>query len=463
MQQCQTLLHAGLLVTQDTQRRILHNASIAIRAGHIADLGSRQEMTARWQGMQTLDLSDCLVLPGLVNAHTHAAMTFLRGLADDMPLMPWLTQRIFPVEANLAPEMVQLGSLLGYAEMLRTGITACMDMYIFEDAVFEAARQAGLRCVGGEVVFDFPSAACPNPAAALRATRELAERCRDEERLGAAVNPHSVYTASPATLGACRDLAEELGLPLHIHLAETPEETRTCLARHGKRPLAHCQALGLLELPCTLAHAVDLDSAELDMLAASRAVVAHNPSSNMKLASGVAPVPAMLERGLRVGLGTDGAASNNQLNLFTEMGRAALLHKLHGGDPSLLPAQAVLDMATLGGAAALHQPELGSLAAGKAADLIALRLDAPNLQPMYNPVSHLVYAATGMENRLSMVGGEILYQDGVFSRFDYAALRREVDDLRAFALRHAGLSDLSVTHNATAMKKTEDSDAPAQH
>jgi len=459
MQQCQTLFHAGLLVTQDDQRHVHQHTSLAIKDGRIAALGPRQEMGHHWQGVQTLDLSDCLVLPGLINAHTHAAMTFLRGLADDMPLMDWLTRRIFPVEAKLTPEIVRLGSLLGYAEMLRTGTTACMDMYIFEDAVFEAARQAGLRCVGGEAVFDFPSAACSDPMQALAATRELAERCRGEERLRVAVNPHSVYTTSPATLEACRDLAGELGLPLHIHLAETAEETRTCLEKNGKRPLAHCQSLGLLELPCTVAHAVDLEPAELDMLASVRAVVAHNPSSNMKLASGVAPVPAMLERGLPVGLGTDGAASNNQLNIFTEMGRAALLHKLHGADPALVPAQAVLDMATLGGAAALHQPELGSLEVGKAADLIALRLDSPNLQPMYKPVSHLVYATTGMENCLSMVAGEILYRDGVFSRFDYAALRQEVEELRAFALRHAGLDTSSISSTA----RKDAGDGAAQH
>ncbi|MDO5483826.1 MAG: amidohydrolase [Desulfovibrionaceae bacterium] len=439
MRHCHTLLHAGLLVTQDAERRILQNASLAIERGIILDVGPRQSLAACWQAGEELDLSDCLVLPGLINAHTHVAMTFLRGLADDMPLMEWLNRRIFPVEARLTPETVRLGSLLGYAEMLRTGTTACLDMYIFEEAVFEAARTAGLRCVGGEGVFDFPSAACPTPEAALAATRALAERCQGEERLSVAVTPHSVYTTSPKTLTACRDLAQELNLPLHIHLAETRAETETSLRNNGRRPLAHCRELGLLEVPCTIAHAVDLEPDELDTLARCQAVVAHNPSSNMKLASGIAPVPAMLARGLRVGLGTDGAASNNRLNMFTEMGRAALLHKLAGEDPALLPAQAVLDMATLGGAAALHQPQLGSLAPGKAADCVALDLTSPNLQPLYRPVSHAVYAATGMETRLTMVAGEVLYRDGVFSRFDYAALLREAESLRAFAMRHADL------------------------
>lgn len=440
MQHCHTLLHAGILVTQDPQRRILENASLAIADGLVAAVGPRDALSAAWQAERELDLGRMLVLPGLVNAHTHAAMTFLRGLADDMPLMDWLQQRIFPVEAKLTPEIVRLGSLLGYAEMLRTGTTACMDMYLFEEAVFEAARTAGLRCVGGEAVFAFPSAACPAPEAALEATRALAQCCAGDARLSVAVNPHSVYTTTPDILTACRDLAAELSLPLHIHLSETREETELCLKNHGKRPVALCRDLGLLDLPCTLAHVVDATEEELDILAEYKAVVAHNPSSNMKLASGVAPVPAMLERGMAVGLGTDGPASNNQLNMFTEMGRAALLHKLAGHDPTLLPATRVLDMATLGGAAALHDARLGSLAPGKAADCVALDLASPNLQPLYNVVSQTIYAATGLETRLTMVGGEILYQDGCFSRFDYDALCREMRDLRAFVLRAAGLA-----------------------
>lgn len=441
MQHCSTLLHAGILVTQDAQRRVIENGSLAIRQGTVAAVGTREALSAAWQAEQELDLGSMLVLPGLVNAHTHAAMTFLRGLADDMPLMDWLHRRIFPVEARLTPEVVRLGSLLGYAEMLRTGTTACMDMYIFEEAVFEAARTAGLRCTGGEAVFAFPSAACAGPEAALAATRALAERCAGEERLRVAVNPHSVYTTTPEILTACGELAEELGLPLHIHLAETREETELCLKNHGRRPVDFCRHLGLLNLPCTLAHVVDVTEEELDMLARHKVVVAHNPSSNMKLASGVAPLPAMLKRGLAVGLGTDGPASNNQLNMFTEMGRAALLHKAAGHDPTLMPAARVLDMATLGGAAALHDSRLGSLEPGKAADCVALDLASPNLQPLYSPVSQAVYAATGHETRMTMVGGEILYRDGRFSRFDYDALCREARSLRSFALRAAGLAE----------------------
>ncbi|NCB22707.1 MAG: amidohydrolase [Deltaproteobacteria bacterium] len=438
MRHCDTLLHAACIVTQDDQRRIIENASLAIDKGLIADIGPTAELQQRWQASETLQHEDKLVLPGLINAHTHAAMTFLRGLADDMPLMDWLNKRIFPVEQKLTPELVRLGSLMGYAEMLRTGTTACVDMYLFEASVFEAAETAGLRCLGGEAVFAFPSAAFSGPEADLDATRALAEKYRDHDRLRVAVNPHSVYTTTAEILTACRDLAQELNLPLHIHLAETPSETQICLSAQGKRPTEYCRSLGLLDVPCTLAHVVDVTSEELDLLARKNAVVAHNPSSNMKLASGAAPVAAMLARGIRVGLGTDGPASNNRLNMFSEMGRAALMHKLTGLDPTLLPAGQVLDMATLGGAAAMHDARLGTLAPGMAADCIALDLSEPNLQPMYNEVSHIVYAATGMETRMTMVGGEVLYNDGHFTRFDYPALRQEMRNVRRFVLEASG-------------------------
>lgn len=439
MQTCDTLLHAGVLLTQDDERRVLENAALAILDGRIVALGSHQEVTAAWQARESLDLSGMLVMPGLVNAHTHAAMTFLRGLADDMPLMDWLRQKIFPVEQGLTPALVRLGSLLGFAEMLRTGTTACVDMYIFESAVLEAADRAGLRCLAGEGVFNFPSACCPDAGAALARTREMAQRWAGHERLRLAVMPHSVYTTTAAQLTACRDLADELGLPLHIHLAETRQETAMSLEQHGRRPVAHAEALGLLRPGTLLAHVVDVDADEIALLARRGVDVIHNPSSNMKLASGIAPVPAMLEAGVRVALGSDGAASNNRLNMFTEMGRAALLHKA-AGDPEIMPAPRVLDMATRGGAAAMGT-DAGVLAVGRPADCIALDLAAPNMQPLFNAASHAVYAATGMEVCLTMVAGEVLYRDGTFSRFDYADLCAEVRDMRRFVLRRLGLPE----------------------
>lgn len=433
---CQLLVHAAHIVTQDAQRRHLENASIAIDNGIIVDIAPRQHMLQTWQPDTVKDLGRMLIMPGLVNAHTHAAMTFLRGFADDMPLMDWLHNCIFPVEQHISEDIVYYGSLLGYAEMLRTGTIGCIDMYLIEKAFLRAADTAGIRCLGGQVIFAFPSPFCADYRVALEQAREHVALYGNNSRINIAINPHSIYTTNREILAACRDTAEELHLPLHIHLAESPSETAQCLELWATRPLPFCDDLGLLTQNTTLAHVVDVNGEDLDILARSGACVAHNVSSNMKLASGIAPVPTMLARHIPVALGSDGAASNNRLNIFTEMGRTALLHKVAHHDPTCLPAQKVLDMATLGGAQAMHDRRLGQLVLGGPADMIALDLDEPNMQPLYEPVSHLVYAATGMEVRMTMIDGEIVYENGVMTRFDYPALLQEVTKMALWARRH---------------------------
>jgi 5-methylthioadenosine/S-adenosylhomocysteine deaminase len=373
-------------------------------------------------------------MPGLINGHTHVSMTLFRGIADDLPLMEWLTGHIFPRERHLTAEVVELGALLGCAEMLRTGVTAFADRYLMENAVAAAVERGGLRCLMGEGIFSFPSPAYSSVNEGYALVREQAERYRGNSRIRVAVMPHSVYTTTPEILAACRDLAAELHVPLCLHLAETSTEVENCLASFGKRPVAYCRDLELLSPATVIAHGVHLDDGELDILAASGARIVHNPRSNMKLASGVAPLPAMLARGMLPGLGTDGAASNNSLNLFAEMSACALLHKAHSGDPTVCPAQTVFDMATLGSAAALGWPELGRLVPGAPADMIALDLDSPNLQPLYNPISHLVYAASGHEVCMTMVEGRIVYQNGSYRTLDHAALLREVRKLRRWIL-----------------------------
>lgn len=436
MRQCDMMIHAGIIITQNEQREVLHNASLVIRDGVIAAIGPTDVLKQDWQAAKSLEYADKLVMPGLVNAHTHAAMTFLRGLADDLPLMDWLEKCIFPVEARLTAEITRLGSLLGYAEMLACGTTACIDMYLFEESVFEAADVAGIRCMGGEAVFAFPSASCPDYREALAKTERLASEFAGNDRLKVAVNPHGVYTTTPQILEACRDLALKYNLPLHIHLAESKAETDKCMQQYGMRPVEWCKVNGLLDAKLICAHLVDVNQDEIAELARAGACAAHNPSSNMKLASGAAPVAEMLAGGLPVALGTDGPASNNTLNMFSEMGRAALLAKVVTGNPTALPAPQVLDMATLGGAFAFGSPHFGALSVGKAADCIALNLNACNLQPMLNPVSQVVYAASGHECAMTMVAGEILYENGKYARFDFDALQREIKSLRNFALGH---------------------------
>ena len=430
---CDLLITADLLLTQDEQGRVIEDAAVAVSQGRICALGRRAEL-AHMQAAERLCLGRSLLMPGLINAHTHVSMTFFRGLADDLPLMEWLHQHIFPREKRLSAEIVQLGALLGCAEMIRTGTTAFQDMYLLEDAVALAVDQAGLRCRMGEVIFAFPSPAYASAEEGLALVRGQAKRYKNHPRIGVAAMPHTVYTTTEELLAACRDLAQELDLPLHIHLSESPAEVEACLASHGLRPVQYCRALGLLSPRSSVAHGVVLTDEELDALAESGCHVVHNPRSNMKLASGIARVPDMLARGMLPGLGTDGASSNNCLNMFAEMSACALVHKVHSMQATACPAQSVLDMATHGGALALGWPELGKIAPGAPADMIALDLDSPNLLPLYSPVSHLVYAASGHELRMSMVDGKVLYQDGRYLSLDYPALLGEAQKLKRWVL-----------------------------
>ena len=432
-QPCDLLITADLLLTQDADRRIIEDAAVAVTSGTVSALGSRSAL-AHMLAKDHLHLRRSLLMPGLVNAHTHVAMAFFRGLADDLPLMEWLTRHIFPREKHLSAEIVQLGAQLGCAEMLRTGTTAFQDMYLIESAVAVAAAKAGLRCRLGEAIFAFPSPAYATPQEAYALVRDQAARYKNHPLISVAIMPHAVYTTTPDILTACRDLAFEFDLPMHLHLAETAEEVQTCLAMHKRRPVEYCRELDLLSPRTSIAHGVALTDAELDILALTRTCVAHNPRSNMKLASGAAPVPGMLARGMLPGLGTDGPSSNNSLNMFAEMSACALLHKLHSMEATVCPAQTVLDMATLGSAAALHLPQLGRIAPGAPADLVALDLDSPNFQPLYNPVSHLVYAASGHEVSLCMVDGKILYKDGAFVSLDYPVLLSEAQKLKKWVL-----------------------------
>lgn len=429
-QVCDLLVQADTIITQDSSRTLLEQGGIAITGDTITAVGSWETISAAYQAETTIDLRHALVMPGLVNAHTHAAMTLLRGVADDLPLMEWLTKHIFPVEQHLNAEIVELGALLACAEMARLGTTSFCDMYLIEDATYKAVDKAGLRVLGGEGIFMFPSPAYPDTERGFAIIRELHETWKHHPRIRQAVMPHAVYTTTPDILSRCRDLAEEFDLPLHIHLAETAFETAQCIEMHGKRPVEHVHGLGLLGPRTTIAHGVDLTDDEIALLAKTKTIVAHNPESNMKLASGIANVPGMLHSNVRVSLGTDGAASNNALNMFTEMASCAMLHKVRTMDPTTVPAQTVLDMATLGGAATMGQPDIGSIEPGKKADIIALDLSAPNLQPLHNPVSHVVYAATGAEVCFTMVNGDIVYNDGSYRKIDYPTLMAEIRSVK---------------------------------
>jgi len=429
---CGTLLRAGTLVTQDDDRRVLADAAVAIDDGVISAVVPWSD-TLRIQAEETIDLSGDIVLPGLVNTHTHAAMTVFRGLEDDLPLMEWLTGHIWPAEARLTPEIVSLGTQLACAEMLAGGTTTFCDLYVFEEAVARAVDAVGMRAVLGEGVFDTPNASYKTIDQAFGKVAALGEFCAGRELLSQCLVAHSVYATGAQTLKRLDGLARDNGLILTLHAAESAAETAMCLERFGRRPVEILEDLDLLRPGLLIAHGVDVTEAEIVLLAERGAAVSHNPRSNMKLASGMAPVAAMRAAGVTVGLGTDGAASNNGLNMFAEMGAAALMAKVRGLDPTALPAQAVLDMATRDGAAALGLQGVGSIAPGMKADIIALRGDAPNLHPPHSIVSHLAYSATGGEVRMTMTGGRVLYRDGRFSTIEWPGLVKEMESVRKWA------------------------------
>jgi 5-methylthioadenosine/S-adenosylhomocysteine deaminase len=374
---------------------VLENHSLIVDAGRIRDLLPAPEAATRYAGREHCRLDNHILLPGLVNLHTHAAMALLRGYADDMPLMRWLQERIWPAEGqHVSPGFVHDGTLLACWEMLRGGITCFNDMYFFPEDAARAALAVGMRAALGITVFEFPSAYGSGPADYLDKGLSARAALRDEPLISFCLAPHAPYTVTDGTFERVAAVAREIDAPIHIHVHETTDEIAGSLKEHGVRPLARLERLGLLDERLIAVHAVHVDPDEIAQLADRGVHVAHCPTSNMKLASGIAPVGPMLERGLSIGLGTDGAASNNRLDLFQEMRHAALLAKVAGGDAALLPAHQALRMATLDGARALGlEREIGSLEAGKAADLCAVRLDAWNLLPCFDPVSHLVYVA----------------------------------------------------------------------
>jgi len=373
----------------------LSDHAVVVHGGAILDVLPAGAASARYDARETLTLPGHALIPGLVNLHGHAAMTLLRGFADDLPLMAWLNERIWPAEKRHVSEaFVRDGTLLAAAEMLAGGTTACNDMYFFPEAAGEAFLQAGMRATLGMIALEFPSAYAADADGYLARGLAVRDALKDEALLTFAFAPHAPYTVSDATFARINTLAEQLGVPVHCHIHETTDEIADSLRQHGVRPVERLARLGLLGPNFIGVHAVHLDEAEIDTLAAHGCHVAHCPSANLKLASGFAPVAGMLRAGVNVGLGSDGAASNNRLDLFAEMRLAALLAKGASGDASVLPAAAALRMATLDAARALNLDDrIGSIAAGKRADLVAVDLSAPACQPVFDPVSHLVYVA----------------------------------------------------------------------
>jgi 5-methylthioadenosine/S-adenosylhomocysteine deaminase len=412
----------GIVVTIDRERRVINPGSVAIRGNQIVAVGAAAQIAATYQARETLDASGRVVMPGLINTHTHAPMVLYRGLGDDLALMDWLQKYIFPAEAKtVSPAFVRTGTELAALEMIRSGTTAYVDMYYFEEEIARATKRAGLRAVLGQTIIEFPVPDAKTPADALRRAEAFILEFPNDELITPAVAPHAVYTNDAASLTASRDLARKYKVPLVIHLAETEAEIPLSMERHKARPIAALDALGVLTGRVIAAHGVWVQPEEIQLLRKRGVGVAHNPESNMKLASGTAPVPQYLDAGVALGLGTDGAASNNDLDMFEAMRQAAFLHKLQSKDPRVVSARVALEMATIGGARVLGRDDaLGSLEAGKLADVIVVRMDHPRQTPMYDPISHLVYATRGDDVETTIVNGRVLMRGGKVLTLDQA-------------------------------------------
>jgi 5-methylthioadenosine/S-adenosylhomocysteine deaminase len=427
---CDLLIHNALLLTMEPGSRPLDPGFVAIREGKIAALGQAEDYRNLPTAAALWDAGGNLVMPGLINCHCHAAMTLFRGLADDLPLEQWLHQHIFPAEARwVGFDFVHTGTLLAAAELLRGGVTCVADAYFWESAARQAFAEAGLRVVAAQGVIDFPAPGVPDAADNLKVAEDFIDSGRHSgsELITSTLFCHSPYTCSAATLQGAKALTRAQHLPFFIHLAETRPEVEQSRQQTGMSPVAYLDSLGLLDERTVAVHAVWVEDAERQLLADRGVKVCHCPESNLKLASGVAPVADLLDRGLAVGLGTDGAASNNNLDLLGEMSLAAKLHKVAHFDQTVLPARQVVEMATLGGARVLGLEEVtGSLAPGKAADLIVVDLHRPHLTPLYDPYSHLVYAAGAGDVREVMVQGRWLLRDRQLLTLDWESLRARV-------------------------------------
>ena len=427
------IVTGGTVLTQNPARRILTPGALAIDGTDIVDVDTPAAIRAKYQAAETIDARDQIVLPGLINTHTHAPMVMYRGLADDLALMDWLTKYIFPAEAKtVSPELVRVGTRLAAVEMIESGTTAFVDMYYFEEEIAKAAFEAGLRGVLGETIIQFPVADAKTPAEALTRAENFIKEFKDNRLIVPAVAPHALYTNDQTTLAASAALARMYRVPIVIHFAETEDEVRVARQQYQLTPTAALESIGVLGPSTIGAHGVWVNDADIAILKRTGTGVAHNPESNMKLASGAAPVIKYLAAGVALGLGTDGAASNNDLDMFEAMRQASFLAKLTTKDPTAVKAQDALDLATLGGARVIGMEKLlGSLERGKRADLITVSTRSARQTPMYDPVSHIVYVTRGDDVRSTVVNGKILMRDRQLKTLNRDAVITDANRLAA--------------------------------
>ncbi len=426
------LVTGGTVLAFDDENTVLEGGAVAIAGDRIAAVGDARELAAEYPGARVISAAGRIVMPGLINGHTHVPMTLFRGLADDLELMEWLREVIFPAEAeHVDEEMVRWGTRLACLEMIRGGITTFVDMYYFEQVIAEEAARCGLRAIVGQTLIDFPAPDNKTWEEAIAYARRFAEAWRGHPLVTPAIAPHAIYTVSADHLIESHRLARELDVPLLIHLAEAATEVEQSLKRTGLRPVEYADDLGILDQRVIAAHMIWPSDSEIETLAARGVGVAHCPQSNMKIATGIAPVPRLLAAGVAVGLGTDGAASNNDLDLWQEVDTAAKLHKVAARDPTVLDARQALRMATIIGARAIHMDgEIGSLEVGKRADLIVVDVSSPHQQPVYDPYSVLTYATGASDVETVIVGGRVLFAEDQYQTLDPAPILEKAAEYR---------------------------------
>ncbi len=424
------IISGGTIVTMDAARTVIENGGVAVKNGEIVAVGTSAEITKNYSAKQIINARGKKVIPGLINTHTHVPMSLFRGIADDLDLQEWLTKYIFPAEAkNVTEEFVRAGTRLGLAEMIRGGTTTYCDMYYFEDAIADETFKAGMRGVLGETLIDFPVPDNKTWNEAIAYTEKFVKKWQGNRLIVPAIAPHAPYTVSEEHLLETRRLSDKLNAPLVIHLAEAESETEFIQQKHkGMRPIEYVEKIGFLSDKTIAAHVIQANEAELDILKRRGVGIAHNPQSNMKLAAGVAPVPLMLTKDMPVGLGTDGAASNNDLSLWEEMDTAAKLHKLISGNPKTLTAAQAFEMATIRGARALHLDKIiGSIETGKRADIVIVDADELNQTPLYNIYSSLVYATKADDVRTVIIEGKIVMLNRRLLTLDENGIKKDAN------------------------------------
>ena len=433
MQEVDRIITGGRILVLNEKESHIRDGIVAIDGENIVAVGEKKELENRYIGREIIDASGCLIMPGLINCHNHAAMTCFRGIADDLELTDRLNNYISPAEAkNMNEEMAYWGSMLACAEMIKSGTTTFCDMYLFEDETAKAAKKAGMRCLLGEALFDFPSPNSQTPGEGLDYTRMLIEKWADDPLVNIVVEPHSLYTCSIDLLKNAKAIADRYNIPYATSLLENRGEQEQLFRKFGNSPVAFLKDIGCLTERFIAFHCVSMDEEEIKLFAEHECKVIHNPESNMKLASGVAPLPDMLNAGVTVGLGTDGCASNNNLDIFAEMDMAAKLHKVHRLDPMVMDAGTVVRMATCEGAKALGLGNItGNLIPGMKADIIIIDLNKPHLTPIYNEFSHLVYTVNGGDVDTVLINGKVVMRGRKLLTIDENEVMERVKEIAA--------------------------------